>query len=67
MGLYKRGGVWWMRLTVSGREVRRTTGTADRRLAGKIEGKVRGEIAEGRWFDVQEERTRTAGDDRPLH
>ncbi|MBI3393781.1 MAG: site-specific integrase [Nitrospirae bacterium] len=60
MGLYKRGGVWWMRLTVGGRkEIRRTTGTGDRRLAEKIERKVRTEIAEGRWFDVQEERTRT--------
>ena len=59
MGLYKRGGVWWMRLTVGGREVRRTTGTKDRRLAEKIEGKVKTEIVEGRWFDVQEERTRT--------
>ncbi len=63
MGLYKRGGVWWMRLTVGGRkEIRRSTGTGDRRLAEKIEGKVRTEIAEGRWFDVQEERTRTVGE-----
>ncbi|OGW60052.1 MAG: hypothetical protein A2V83_11140 [Nitrospirae bacterium RBG_16_64_22] len=62
MGLYKRGGVWWMRLTVGGRAVRRTTGTKDRRLAEKIEGKVKTEIVEGRWFDVLEERTRTVGE-----
>lgn len=59
MGLYKRGGVWWMRLAVGGRKIRRTTGTADRKLAGRIEAKVKTEIVEGRWFDVQEERTRT--------
>ncbi|RUQ28346.1 MAG: site-specific integrase [Candidatus Competibacteraceae bacterium] len=34
MSLYKRGNVWWMRFTTpDGRELRETTGTADRRQA----------------------------------
>src|SRR5262249_44174111 len=50
MGLYKRGDMWWMRLTVQGQTVRRSTKTTDRRLAGRILDKVKGEIAENRWF-----------------
>jgi integrase len=42
-----------------GRQVRRSTGTADRRLAEAILGKVKAQIIEGRWFEVQEEKTRT--------
>ena len=58
MGLYKRGDTWWMRLTIQGQTVRRSTETTDRRLAGRIFDKVKGEIAENKWF------TRLAGDDR---
>jgi Phage integrase SAM-like domain len=61
MGLYRRpqGKVWWMNFMYQGRQVRRSTGTADRRLAEKIIGKVHVQIVEGRYFDIQEEPTRT--------
>lgn len=36
MGLYKRHQVWWMSVMYQGREVRRSTGTTDRRLAEAI-------------------------------
>src|SRR5437870_1393297 len=59
MGLVKRGKYWSMRFTYQGQQVRRSTGTADRRLAEAILGKVRAQIVEGRVFETLEERTRT--------
>jgi len=58
-GLVKRGKYWCMRFTYHGRQVRRSTGTTDRRLAEAIVGKVRAQIVEGRFFETLEERTRT--------
>ena len=61
MGLFRRpeGKVWWMRFMYHRRQVRRSTGTADRRLAEKILGKVHVQIVEGRFFETREETTRT--------
>lgn len=59
MGLVKRGKYWCMRFTYHGRQVRRSTGTADRRLAEAILGKVRAQIIERRFFETLEEKTRT--------
>ena len=59
MGLVKRGKYWCMRFTYHGRQVRRSTGTSDRRLAEAILGKVRAQIVEGRFFETLEEKTRT--------
>ena len=59
MGLVKRGKYWCMRFTYHGRQVRRSTGTTDRRLAEAIVGKVRAQIVEGRIFETLEEKTRT--------
>ncbi len=59
MGLVKRGRFWCMRFMYQGRQVRRSTGTADRRLAEAILGKVRAQLLEGRWFKTLEEKTRT--------
>jgi len=59
MGLVKRGKYWCMRFTYHGRQVRRSTGTVDRRLAEAIVGKVRAQIVEGRFFETLEEKTRT--------
>ena len=59
MGLVKRGKYWCMRFTYHGRQVRRSTGTTDRRLAEAILGKVRAQIVEGRFFETREETTRT--------
>lgn len=51
MGLYKRGPVWWMRFTYNGKQVRKPTETADKKLAEKIYHKVMIQIAEGKWFE----------------
>jgi site-specific recombinase XerD len=59
MGLFKRGPVWWMSFSYQGRQVRRSTGTSDRRLAEAILGKVKVQIVEGRYFERREEQTRT--------
>ena len=52
MALFKRKSVWWMRFTFNGKQIRRSTETADKKLAERIYHKVLGEIAEGKWFDV---------------
>ena len=61
MGLFRRpqGKVWWMNFMYQGRQVRRSTGTADRRLAETILGKVRVQMIEGRFFETMGEKTRT--------
>ncbi len=59
MGLYKRHKVWWMSLMYQGKQVRRSSGTSQRRLAEAILGKVKANIVEGRYFDVLEEQERT--------
>ncbi|MGD0919591.1 MAG: tyrosine-type recombinase/integrase [Thermodesulfobacteriota bacterium] len=51
MGLYKRGKVWWMSFVCKGRHYRKSTETEDRKLAQRIHDMVRGEIAEGKWFE----------------
>jgi site-specific recombinase XerD len=51
MGLYKRGPVWWMRFTYNGKQVRKPTETADKKLAEKIYHKVMTQVAEGKWFE----------------
>ena len=62
MGLVKRNHVWWMSVMYQGRQVRRTTGTTDKRLAESILCKVKVQIAEGRFFETREEQARTFGD-----
>ncbi len=62
MGLFKRGTVWWMSVTYQGRQVRKSTGTGDKRLAEAILAKVKVKIVEGRYFDRLEEQTRTFGE-----
>ena len=41
MALYKRSKsrLWWVRITVNGREIRRSTGTADKKLAARFEAR----------------------------
>ena len=51
MSLYRRGCVWWMSFTYGGRRVRKSTETEDPKLAKRIYDKVKGQIAEGKWFD----------------
>jgi hypothetical protein len=47
MGLFRRNKVWWMTFIHQGQQVRRSTGTTDKRLAEAILGKVRVKIVEG--------------------
>lgn len=57
MGLYKRGSVWWMSFTHRGGQIRKSTETEDKKLAIRIFDKLKGEIAEGKWFeDLEGER-----------
>jgi integrase len=51
MGLYKRGRVWWMSFICKGKHYRKPCETEDRKLAQRICDKVKGEVAEGRWFE----------------
>jgi hypothetical protein len=50
MALYRRGPVWWMRLSYQGRQIRRSTDATDRKLAEKIFHRVMVQLAEGQWF-----------------
>ena len=53
MGLYKRGSVWWMSFSHNGEQLRRSTETEDKKLAIRIFDKLKGDIAEGNWFEQQ--------------
>lgn len=46
MALYKRSKskLWWIRITVNGREIRRSAGTADKKLAQEFEVKLKAEL-----------------------
>ena len=59
MGLVKRGHTWWMSFMYQGQQVRRSTGTMDKRLAEAILGQVRVQIIEGRFFEKPEAQHRT--------
>ena len=59
MGLIKRNSVWWMSFMFHGKQIRRSTGTSDKRLAEAILSKVKVQIVEGQFFGVREERERT--------
>ena len=59
MGLAKRGDIWWMSFMYQGQQIRRSTGTADRRLAEAILGKVKVQIIEGRFFEKPAAQQRT--------
>jgi integrase len=61
MALFKRGKVWWMRLTYQGRQIRRSTEVKDKKLAQRIYDKVVGQIAEGKWFE------RVPGEDKTVN
>jgi len=51
MGLYKRRSVWWMSFSHHGEQLRRSTETEDKKLAIRIFDKLKGEMAEGKWFE----------------
>ncbi|MGA2956684.1 MAG: tyrosine-type recombinase/integrase [Thermodesulfobacteriota bacterium] len=51
MGLFRRGSVWWMSFIYQGKQHRKSTETDDKELAKRIWDKVKGQIAEGKWFE----------------
>ena len=51
MGLFKRGSVWWISFIFQGRQIRKSTETTDKKLAQRVYDKVKGAIAEGKWFE----------------
>lgn len=53
MGLFKRGKTWWMCLSVNSKQLRHSTGTDNRKLAEAIFSKVKVQIIEGTWFEME--------------
>jgi len=51
VALYKRGRVWQMSFVYGGKRYRKSTETEDRKLAQRIYDKVKGQVAEGKWFE----------------
>ena len=49
MSLHKRSKIWHVRLYWQGREIRRNTGTPNKRVASEIERKIREDLALGRF------------------
>jgi hypothetical protein len=47
MGLVKRCNTWWMSFMYQGQQVRRSTGTTDKRLAEAILGQVKVRSSKG--------------------
>lgn len=50
--MFKRGPVWWISFVHNGKRYRRSTETADKKLAQRIQDKVKGEVAEEKWFET---------------
>lgn len=62
-GLYLRGEVWWFNITVPGQgNIRRSTGTKNKKLAQAIRAKVLTMVTEKKWFDIEEESEHTYDD-----
>lgn len=65
MGLYRRkdskgkSKIFWMSFTVNGKQYQRSTETSDEKAAQRIWAKVQVQIAEGKFFDIDESRKRT--------
>jgi len=61
MGLYKQknGKVWWMSFAYRGKQVRKSTGTASKKMAEAIYYKVKSQIVEGKYLDVAKKQDRT--------
>lgn len=59
MALYKRGRVWWMRFSYKGKQIKKSTEVSDKKLAHRIYYKIMAQVAEGKWFEVEEDEERT--------
>ena len=56
MGLYRRGDspIYWMSFSLDGRQYRKSTNTANRKAAENILSKVKVQIAEGKWLEIDQ-------------
>ncbi len=59
MALFKRGKVWWMRFNHNGKQVRHSCETSSKKLAEKIYAKLKTQIVEGKFLDIDQEGDRT--------
>jgi integrase len=64
MGLYRRSDsdVYWMAFAYKGKVYRESTGTANKKLAEKILGKVQTQIIEEKWFEFDRAHSYTFDD-----
>jgi integrase len=60
--MFKRGSVWWVSFTVDGKPFQRSTGTANEKLAKKVEAKIKTQIVEDKWFDIDKAKRYTYED-----
>ncbi len=49
--MYKRGRTWWTHIKFNGKNIQRSLGTTDKKLARAIESEIRIEIIEGNYFN----------------
>jgi len=61
MGLYRQGSstVWWMSYSFRGRQVRKSTGTTNKKVADTILSKVKTQIAEGAYLENSQGKNKT--------
>ncbi|MGD0280932.1 MAG: site-specific integrase [Dissulfurispiraceae bacterium] len=60
-GLYKRkdSEIWWMSFSYGGKIYRQSTGTTSRKSAESVLSKIRTQIFEDRWFDINQAKHHT--------
>ncbi len=51
MGLYRRGKIFWFRISYQGKRIQDSLETDNRKLAERLQAKVLTDIIEGRYFD----------------
>src|SRR5688572_11574844 len=66
MGLTKRGHIWWVKYTLNGKRIERSTGSDSKKLADKMWERIRTEIWEGVHNPVKKTSTLTVGGLRTL-
>lgn len=61
MGLFKQKNSpnLWMSFSVNGKQIKRSTGTPDKRLAENILAKVKTQLVENRWFEIDQAKSHT--------
>lgn len=49
--MFRRGGVWWICIRYGGKKIQKSLETHDKKLAQRIEAKIRTEIVEGKYYE----------------